>query len=90
MFSGFWDVCLSVPFSFQRLHQRHIEAPRLGAESELQLLAYTTGTATWILSHICDLYHSLQQWGILNPLNEARDQTHILMDTTQVLNPAEQ
>ena len=33
----------------------HMEVPRLRAESELQLLAYTTATATWDLSHVCDL-----------------------------------
>ena len=44
-------------------------------------LAYTTATATQDLSHICDLYRNLGQQGILNPLSEARDQTHILMDT---------
>ena len=30
---------------------------------------------------------SLWQCQIFNPLSEARDQTHILMDTSQVLNP---
>ena len=35
---------------------------------------------------ICDLCHSLWQGRILNPLGKARDQTHILMDTSQVLN----
>ena len=30
--------------------------------------------------HICDLHHSLRQQWILNPLSEARDPTHILMD----------
>ena len=34
------------------------EVPRLGIESELQLPAYTTATATQDPSHICDLYHS--------------------------------
>ena len=32
-------------------------------------------------SHICDLYGSLRQRWILNPLSGARDQTHILMDS---------
>ena len=32
------------------------------------------------------LYCSLQQHWILNPLSEARDQTHVLMHTSQVLN----
>ena len=37
-------VCLFVFFSGP--HQRHMEVPRLGIESELQLPAYATGTAT--------------------------------------------
>ena len=35
-----------------------MEVLRLGAESELQLLAYTTATATLDLSHIYNLHHS--------------------------------
>ena len=30
---------------FLGLHLRHIEVPRLGVKSELQLMAYTTATA---------------------------------------------
>ena len=48
-----------------------MEVPRLGVESELQLLAYPTATATWDLSRICDLHLSSQQYRILNPLSEA-------------------
>ena len=33
---------------------------------------------------LCDLYHSSRQHQIFNPLSEARDQTHILTDTSQV------
>ena len=33
-------------FFFLGLHLWHMEVPRLGAESELWLLAYTTATAT--------------------------------------------
>ena len=68
-------------------HERHVEVPRLGVTSELQPLAYTTATATPDLSHVCDTHHSSQQCQILNPLSEARDRTHILMDPSQVLNP---
>ena len=60
-----------------------MEVPGLEVESELQLLAYTIATATPDLSHICDLHHSSGQHWILNPL---RDQTHILMDASRVLN----
>ena len=61
-----------------------MEVPRLGVASELQLPAYTTATAMWDLSLICDLGHSSQQCMILNPRSKARDQAHVLMDTSQV------
>ena len=54
-------------------HLQHMEVPRLGVESELQLPAYATATAMQDLSHICDLYHSSWQRRIPNPLSEARD-----------------
>ena len=62
-----------------------MEIPRLGVESELQLLAYAITIATWYLSHICGLHHSSQQYQILNLLSEARDQSHILMNLSLVL-----
>ena len=58
-----------------------MEVPRLRTELELQLPTYTAGTATPDPSRICDLLRSLQQHQILNPLREARDQTHILINT---------
>jgi len=61
-------------------HLQHKDVPRPGVESELQLPAYITATATWDLSRVCDLNHSSWQCQILNPLNEARDQTLNLMD----------
>ena len=68
----FLFVCLFV--CFLGLHLQHMEVPRLGAESELQLLAYTTARAMLDPSHIYDLHHSSRQHGILNLLSEARDQ----------------
>ena len=68
------------------LHPWHIKVPRLGVESELQLLAYTTATAMPDPHCIWDLHHSSQQHQFLNPLSEARDRTRILMDTSRVLN----
>ena len=62
-----------------------MEVPSLGVESELQLPAYATVAPD--LSHIFDLHRSLQQHWIHNPLSEAKDQTHIVMDTSQVFNP---
>ena len=61
-----------------------MEIPVLGVKSKLQLLVYTRATAMPDPSHICHLHHILQQCRILNPLNEARDQTCILMDTSWV------
>ena len=60
-------------FSFLGPYLWHIEVPRLGVELELQLLAYTTATATWDPSCVFDLLHTLQHRQILNPLSEARD-----------------
>ena len=42
-------------FFFLGPHLRHMEVPRLGVESELQLLAYTTATATQDPSHITSI-----------------------------------
>ena len=61
------------------------EVPRLGVESELQLTACTTATATQDPSRVCDLYHTSRQRRILNPWSEARDWTCVLRDTSQVL-----
>ena len=49
---------------------QHMEVPRLGVESEVQLLAYTTSPKN--------------QCQILNPPSKARDQTCILMDAGQI------
>ena len=60
-----------------------MQGPRLGAEWEIQLPAYPTATATLNPSPVCDLHCSTWQHWILNPQSEARDQTRILMDTSQ-------
>jgi len=65
-------------------HLWHTEVPRLGVQSELQLQAFTTATAMQDLYNVCNLHHSSRQCWILNPLSEARGQTHILMDTSQI------
>ena len=49
-------------------------------------MAYAIVTATSDPSYICDLHGSLQQPQILNSLSKARDQTLMLMGTSQVLN----
>ena len=83
-------VLFCVVFCFLWWYPWHKEVPRLGIESELQLLAYATATATWDLSCICDLYHSAWQRWILNPLSRARDQTSILMDPSRFVSTAPQ
>ena len=71
-------------FGGGELHLWPMKVPGPGVESELQLLAYTTTTATQDLSHVCDLYHSSQQCWIPHPLSKARDQTSILKNTSQI------
>ena len=61
-----------------------MEVPRLGVELELHLPAYSIAMATLDLNLICTLHSSLRHRQSLNPLSEARDQTCILMDTSQV------
>ena len=63
---------LSLSLSFKGSHQRHIEVPRRGVESELQLPAFDTATATWDWSHVCDLHQSSQQRRIGSPTHRAR------------------
>ena len=72
-------------FFLFRPHPWHTEVPRLGVELELQLRAYTTDR--WDSSYVCDLHCSSRQRQILNLLSEARVPTHILVDTSQILNP---
>ena len=60
-------------------HPWHVEVPRLGVQSELQLLSFATATATSETSCICHLYHSLRQCWILKPLSRAGDRTRNLM-----------
>ena len=71
-------------FLFLGLHLQHMEVPRLGVESELQLLAYTTAIATWNLSSIQDPHWSSRQCWIPDPLNEGRDRTLFFRDTSQI------
>ena len=71
-------------FVFLGPHPQHIEVPKLGVESQLQLLAYTLATATPDPSHVWDLNRSSQQHWILNPLSEWRNRTCIFMDANQI------
>ena len=69
-------------WSFLGLRLWHMEIPRLGIYSELQVPAYTTAHETRDLSCVCDLHHSSQQRLILHPWSKARDHTLILMATS--------
>ena len=85
----FWCFCkifiyLFSFFVFLEPRPWLMEVSRLGVKLKLQLLAYTTATATQDLSHTCDWHHSSWQHQILNPLSEARNWTCILIDTSEV------
>ena len=69
-------------FAFFWPHLLHLDVPRREAESELELLTYTTAIAMWDLSHVCHLHHSSWQYQIPDQLREPRNQIHILMDTS--------
>ena len=71
-------------FCFLGLHPWHMEISRLRVQSEVQLPAYATATATQDPNRICDLHNSSGQHQILNPPSEARDQTHNLMVPSQI------
>ena len=66
----FYFILLFYFSFFLGLHLQLIEAPKLGVESEPQLPATATSTATPDLSHICDLCCRTQQCWILNPLSK--------------------
>ena len=71
-------------FGFLGPHSQHMEVPRRGVESELQLLALITATAMPDPSHACDLHHNSWQRRTLNSVIKPRDRTHILMDTSWI------
>ena len=68
-------------FFFLGPHLGHMEVPKPGIKLELQPPAYATTIAMPDPSPMCELHHSPGQRQTLNPLNEARDRTRILMDT---------
>ena len=69
---------------FLGLHPRHMEVPRLGVKSELQLPAYNTATATPDPTRVCNLHHSSRQRRVLKPLSKDRNLTCVRMDASQI------
>ena len=65
MFTFFFLFWVAPPIRPLAWELMHMEVPRPGVDSELQLQAYYTATATPDPSHICDLRSSLQQHQIL-------------------------
>ena len=55
---GLCNVILFLFFFFSGLRPWHMEVPRLGAELELELPAYTTAIAMPDPSCVCNLHHS--------------------------------
>ena len=86
LFSSFLPSFLPsfISFVFLGPYLWHMEVPRLGVELELQPPAYTTATARWDPSHICNLHHRSRQCWIFNPLSKARGRTCALMDASQI------
>ena len=72
-------MLLKCSFFWGGPHPWYMEVPRLGVQSEPQLPAYITTTATLETSHICDQHHSSRKCQILNPLSKARDRTQNLV-----------
>ena len=58
----------------------HIDIPRLGVKSELQLEPMPQPWQHWIQA--VSAAYTAVYGKILNPLNQARDQTPILIETT--------
>ena len=82
-----FTCCCCCCISFLQLCLWPLEVPRQGAESELQLPAYTTATATLVLSCICNLCCSLWKCPILNPMTDTGIKSASSQTLCQVLNP---
>ena len=76
-------MVVPVPFSCL-FRAAYGSSNRLGVKLKLHLPVYTTATATWDPSRVCNLHHSSRQCWIFNTLSKARDRTCVLMDTGQI------
>ena len=77
-------VCIYLFIAFQGCTCSTWKFPGQGGQIRATALATATATATQDPSHVCNLHHSLWQHQTPNPLSEARNQTHILMDTSRI------
>ena len=83
-----WGYLLLAMVSFfLQPHLWHMNIPRRGIKSELQLPACATAPTPPDVSCTCDLWRSLRQHPILHPLNKDGNQTRLLRDTSRILNP---
>ena len=82
-FFGFFWAGTGVAFFFRASHEAY-EGSQPRGWIKLQLLVYTTATATQKSKPCLWPTPQLRQRQILNPLNEARDWTCILMDTSWI------
>ena len=90
IFHIFWlFVSFFFSFSFFLFTSTPVANRSSQARGQIRAAAetYTTATAMQDPSRICDLHHSLWQYQILNPLNEARDRTASSWRLHGVLNP---
>ena len=81
-----FGFCLLVCFCLFRATSLAYGSSQTRGQSGAAAAGLNTATAMQDLSLICDLHRSLWQHQILNPLSEARDQTHNFMDASQVCN----
>ena len=65
-------------------HMQHLEVPRLWVEQELHLLAYTKPQQHRILATSVTYTAVHSNAGLFVPLSKAKDESCVLMDTSQV------
>ena len=71
-------------FFLLQTKQWNRDVPRLGVESEVYLPKHKTKGGRPGASHICEPHHSSWPRQTLNPLSEGRDETCVLLDTSQI------
>ena len=81
-------IIFNIFFSFFSLglHLWHMEVSRLGVKSELQLACLHNSHSNVGSELLSVTYTTAQQRWLFNPVREARDWTHIFMDTSWVQN----